>query len=94
MNNKALSPLVATMLLIAISVAASVVTYSWVMAMIGSQSNRELTEEIDEALLYHVLDAKTIVYERQGQIWKITVLTNDDVYLVFFYSGGVITNEE
>jgi flagellin-like protein len=40
---KGISPLIATLLLIAIAVAASVITYSWVMSMIGSQSNQAQT---------------------------------------------------
>ena len=41
---KAISPLIATLLLIAIAVAASVITYSWVMSMIGSQSQQAQTQ--------------------------------------------------
>lgn len=41
---KAVSPLIATLLLIAIAVAASVITYSWVMSMIGSQSTQAQTQ--------------------------------------------------
>jgi flagellin-like protein len=41
---KAISPLVATLLLIAIAVAASVITYSWVMSMIGAQSQQAQTQ--------------------------------------------------
>jgi flagellin-like protein len=40
---KGISPLIATLLLIAIAVAASVITYSWVMSMIGSQSTQAQT---------------------------------------------------
>jgi flagellin-like protein len=36
-HQKAISPLITTLLLIAIAVAASVLTYSWVMSTIGSQ---------------------------------------------------------
>ena len=43
-NAKAISPLIATLLLIAIAVAASVITYSWVMSMIGSQSQQAQTQ--------------------------------------------------
>jgi flagellin-like protein len=43
-NVKAISPLIATLLLIAIAVAASVITYSWVMSMIGSQSQQAQTQ--------------------------------------------------
>lgn len=42
-KRKAISPLIATLLLIAIAVAASVLTYSWVMSMIGSQSAQAQT---------------------------------------------------
>jgi len=41
---KGISPLIATLLLIAIAVAASVITYSWVMSMIGSQSQQAQTQ--------------------------------------------------
>jgi flagellin-like protein len=43
-NRKGISPLIATLLLIAIAVAASVLTYSWVMSMIGSQSGQAQTQ--------------------------------------------------
>ena len=43
-KRKGISPLIATLLLIAIAVAASVLTYSWVMSMIGSQSNQAQTQ--------------------------------------------------
>jgi flagellin-like protein len=43
-STRAVSPLVATLLLIAIAVAASVITYSWVMSMIGSQSQQAQTQ--------------------------------------------------
>ena len=41
---RAISPLIATLLLIAIAVAASVITYSWVMSMISSQSQQAQTQ--------------------------------------------------
>jgi flagellin-like protein len=43
-KRKAISPLIATLLLIAIAVAASVLTYSWVMSMVGSQSAQAQTQ--------------------------------------------------
>jgi flagellin-like protein len=49
-KRKAISPLIATLLLIAIAVAASVLTYSWVMSMVGSQSAQAQTQlRIDTA---------------------------------------------
>jgi FlaG/FlaF family flagellin (archaellin) len=41
---KGISPLVTTLLLIVTAVAASAITYSWVMSMIGSQSERAQTQ--------------------------------------------------
>jgi flagellin-like protein len=43
-TRKGISPLIATLLLIAIAVAASVLTYSWVMSMVGSQSAQAQTQ--------------------------------------------------
>jgi len=43
-DTKAISPIIATLLLIAIAVAASVITYSWVMSMIASQSQQAQTQ--------------------------------------------------
>lgn len=43
-KRKAISPLIATLLLIAIAVAASVLTYSWVMSMVSSQSAQAQTQ--------------------------------------------------
>lgn len=43
-SRKAISPLIATLLLIAIAVAASVLTYSWVMSMVGSQATQAQTQ--------------------------------------------------
>jgi len=49
-KRKAISPLIATLLLIAIAVAASVLTYSWVMSMVSSQSAQAQTQlRIDSA---------------------------------------------
>lgn len=37
---RAISPLIATLLLIAIAVAGSVISYSWITSMLTSQSNQ------------------------------------------------------
>lgn len=42
-NRKAVSPVIAALLLIAISVAAAVITYSWVMTMIEGQGSQAQT---------------------------------------------------
>ena len=58
-KRKGISPLIATLLLIAIAVAASVLTYSWVMSMIGSQSGQAQTQLRVDAITY--TDAQHIV---------------------------------
>jgi flagellin-like protein len=42
-NRKAVSPVIAALLLIAISVAAALITYSWVMTMIEGQGSQAQT---------------------------------------------------
>lgn len=42
-NRKAISPVVATLLLIAIAVAAAIVSYSWIMSMIRTQGSAAQT---------------------------------------------------
>jgi flagellin-like protein len=53
-NRKGISPLIATLLLIAIAVAASVITYSWVMSMIGSQSQQAQTQVRIDSITWNV----------------------------------------
>jgi flagellin-like protein len=61
-NAKAISPLIATLLLIAIAVAASVITYSWVMSMIGSQSQQAQTQvRIDSVVWDLTSSPQTII---------------------------------
>ena len=51
MNRRAVSPVIATLLLIAIAVAASVVTYTWVMSMTANQSQQGQTSvKVDQVL--------------------------------------------
>jgi len=52
-KRKAVSPLITTLLLIAIAVAASVLTYSWVMSMVGSQSAQAQTQVRIDTVVWH-----------------------------------------
>jgi flagellin-like protein len=53
-NRRAVSPVIATLLMIAIAVAASVVMYAWVQTMIGSTAKQaQTTIRIDEVLFYN-----------------------------------------
>ena len=56
-KRKGISPLIATLLLIAIAVAASVLTYSWVMSMIGSQSAQAQTQVRIDSVKFNSSDA-------------------------------------
>ena len=56
-KRKAISPLIATLLLIAIAVAASVLTYSWVMSMVGSQSAQAQTQLRIDSVTWHGVTA-------------------------------------
>jgi len=68
-KRKAISPLIATLLLIAIAVAASVLTYSWVMSMIGSQSAQAQTSvRIDSVEWDLSADTATLVVRNTGSV--------------------------
>jgi flagellin-like protein len=71
-NAKAISPLIATLLLIAIAVAASVLTYSWVMSMIGTQSQQAQTQIRTDTVTWHIAhgaaNSSTIVVRNTGSV--------------------------
>jgi flagellin-like protein len=68
-DGKGISPLIATLLLIAIAVAASVITYSWVMSMIGSQSQQAQTQVRIDSLTWDVANNNlTVVVRNTGSV--------------------------
>ena len=68
-DGKGISPLIATLLLIAIAVAASVITYSWVMSMIGSQSQQAQTQVRIDSLTWDVDSGTlTVVVRNTGSV--------------------------
>jgi len=68
-KRKAISPLIATLLLIAIAVAASVLTYSWVMSMVGSQSAQAQTQvRIDSVTWSLTADTASLLVRNTGSI--------------------------
>ena len=68
-NAKGISPLIATLLLIAIAVAASVITYSWVMSMIGSQSQQAQTQVRTGTITWDIAnDNCSIVVRNTGSV--------------------------
>jgi len=68
-ESKGISPLIATLLLIAIAVAASVITYSWVMSMIGSQSQQAQTQVRIDTVSWDVdNDTLDVVIRNTGSV--------------------------
>lgn len=68
-GQRAISPLIATLLLIAIAVAASVITYSWVMSMIGSQSQQAQTQVRIDTITWGISgDNCTVVVRNTGSV--------------------------
>lgn len=67
-NRKGISPLIATLLLIAIAVAASVLTYSWVMSMIGSQSGQAQTQVRIDSVGYTDNNTVIVAIRNTGSI--------------------------
>lgn len=66
---KGISPLIATLLLIAIAVAASVITYSWVMSMISAQSTQAQTQVRIDNITWKVADGNvTVVVRNTGSV--------------------------
>ena len=67
-KRKGISPLIATLLLIAIAVAASVLTYSWVMSMIGSQSGQAQTQVRIDSVAYTYSNTAVVAVRNTGSI--------------------------
>jgi flagellin-like protein len=67
-KRKGISPLIATLLLIAIAVAASVLTYSWVMSMIGSQSGQAQTQVRIDSVAYTDSNTAVVAIRNTGSI--------------------------
>jgi len=60
-NRKAVSPVIATLLMIAVAVAASVVMYSWVNTMVKTQATQSQTAiRIDQVQFYNYQDTMQI----------------------------------
>jgi len=67
-KRKAISPLIATLLLIAIAVAASVLTYSWVMSMVGSQSGQAQTQLRIDAINWNSATEINVTIRNTGSV--------------------------
>ena len=96
---KAISPLIATLLLIAIAVAASVITYSWVMSMIGSQSQQAQTQVRIDTVTWNITGNSCAVVVRNTGSVGATIesvalrlsTTGSTFYANSFTSGNSLT---
>jgi archaeal type IV pilus assembly protein PilA len=90
-KRKGISPLIATLLLIAIAVAASVLTYSWVMSMIGSQSAQAQTQLRIDTIDW---DLNTVVVRNTGSVdavlESISVRPNTSGSAFVSFSGAAL----
>ena len=80
-NKKAESSIVGSLLLIAVAVAASIVSYSWVMSMVNSQSTQAQTQVRVESIQWknntstNKLDAAILTIRNTGsvEVWLDSV---------------------
>jgi flagellin-like protein len=65
-SKKAISPILATLLLIVIAVAAIVVTYAWVMTYMSATTTRAGEELVSENIRFHDITNVTITLRSTG----------------------------
>jgi flagellin-like protein len=66
MSKKAISPILATLLLIVIAVAAVIVTYAWVMTFTGSQTQQAGVLLVKENVSWPTSSSITVVIRNTG----------------------------
>jgi flagellin-like protein len=77
-SKKAISPILATLLLIVIAVAAIVVTYAWIMTYMGATTGRAGEELVVENIRFHDSTNVTITLRSTG---------TSDSKIVAIYNG-------
>jgi flagellin-like protein len=82
-SKKAISPILATLLLIVIAVAAIVVTYAWVMTYMSTTTSRASEELVGENIRFHDNTNVTITLRSTG---------TSDSKVVAIYEGTSSTN--
>jgi len=93
MNNKGISPLVATLYLIGIAIAASIITYSWVLSMIaeGIIVEENHVEEIEFTITFSDDDETAILWLLGRDNEKdLKIVANGISYLIskgYVYQG-------
>ena len=82
-SRKAISPILATLLLVVIAVAAIVVTYAWIMTYMSSATQRAGEELVVENIMFHDSTNVTITLRSIG---------TSDSKVVAIYEGTSSTN--
>ena len=82
-NTRAISPVIATLLMIAIAVVASLVTYAWVMGYMGFQ-----TEKTGKAILI-----QSATYDGNNADFTIYIQNVGDSAVQFADNGGVYVED-
>lgn len=89
-NRKAVSPVIAALLLIAISVAAAVITYSWVMTMIDTQGKQSQTSIRVEDVMLDQYTVSTTIFDGV----KVTIRNSGSVSAmiktIYLYRGDTL----
>jgi len=81
-SSRAVSPVIASLLLIAIAVAASVVTYSWIMSMVQTQGSKAQTAiQIEEVLFGNTTTGKHTAIKITVRNTGSTTATIEAVYV-------------
>ena len=87
-STKAVSPVIATLLLVAIAVAASVITYSWVTSMINTQSRSSQTSiTIEEVLFGQYNDGAGNIYDGFKVTIRNTGTVTATIQTLYVYKG-------
>ena len=93
-SKKAISPVVATLLLIAIAVAAAIVSYSWIMTMIKTQGSAAQTGIRLELVKFIGSDQINVTIRNVGstgtKIETLYVIHGGDNFVQDYTSGNVI----
>jgi len=82
MNKKAVSPIIATLLLVAIAVSAAVVTYTWTMSMVTNQATQAQTQiriDVVQFVLTSGSNTTALITVRNTGTMAATI---DEVYIM------------
>jgi flagellin-like protein len=89
-KRRGVSPVIATLLLIVIAVAAAVLTYIWVTGYMGTLQSQAGAQQVQERIKIEAIDiTNNKVYIRNIGETKVTIAA---VYLINSTTGSIITN--